>query len=308
MANAVQNAPKFQLGKLSAEEAERLASSFRPAWELDDAPFAQGNGLSAADVDALTAGVGVSPSIRGATERQPAELKVEELKTEVRAPRVPAPHEPKVEVAVDIEIEPDPAPTPAIPLVAQAQPQQQAQVQPAPVQASAQPTVRVVKPFTPPRAPPPVVRMSDADASSDYAPVKKSNTGLILGVVGVLCLGGAIFGIKSLMSGNSTKASTAQTATTSSPTHEEAHIPPPPDPGTAGTSAPTQVAHTAQPVQTAPTQTAEKVVDPPPTTHTAPTTVHNAGGAAHPTGGGTHPAGGGGGTKPAGHIVRDNPF
>src|SRR6516162_6045351 len=101
MANAAQT-PKLQLGKLSPEDAERLASTFRPIWDLDDAPFAQGSALSAADIDALAGGAGVSPSIRGTQQEQ-------EAKTEVTIPRasvpghVPAPDAPKVEIAVELD-------------------------------------------------------------------------------------------------------------------------------------------------------------------------------------------------------------
>src|SRR5678815_425931 len=99
MANAAQT-PKLQLGKLSPEDAERLASTFRPIWDLDDAPFAQGSALSAADVDALAGGAGVSPSIRG-TQHQQVIGAAMDAKAEVTIPRasvpghVPAPDAPK---------------------------------------------------------------------------------------------------------------------------------------------------------------------------------------------------------------------
>ena len=43
-------------GALSPEEAERLASSFRPSWELDEAPFTGAGTLSASDLLALQGG------------------------------------------------------------------------------------------------------------------------------------------------------------------------------------------------------------------------------------------------------------
>ena len=210
MANAAQNAP-LKIGKLSPEEAERISASFRPIWELDDAPFAHGNGLSAADIDALAAGAGVTPSIRG-TEQQ-LELKPEP-KTQTTIvtppPRVPAPDEPKVEIAIEVQ----PAPPPA-PVVAQARPQQ--------VPAS-QPPRRA---YTPPRPPPAPVKMNDASASADFAAVKKSNTGLILGAIGVVVLIGGIIGVRTLMSDSKSSTSTATTATTSEPTQEATHTAPP---------------------------------------------------------------------------------
>ncbi|HEY1957062.1 MAG TPA: hypothetical protein VGH28_15690 [Polyangiaceae bacterium] len=298
MANAAHNAP-LKIGKLSPEEAERISASFRPIWELDDAPFAQGNGLSAADVDALAAGAGVAPSVRGS--EQVLELKPEELKTDVGTasgfaqttrmtppPRVPAPDEPKVEIAIDI-VEPPPPPR-----VAEARPQ--------PVPTSQAPTV-ARKPYTPPRPPPAPVKMQDANASADFVPVKKSNTGLILAAVGVVVLVGGIFGVRSMMSDSSKASTSTATTATSEPTQEATHIPPPPPdtaPATTNVAA-TAATQTQQAVQEpAPTHTAEP---PPVETHTAhvappPThvAVHTAPHVAHP-----HASG-------KSTIVRDNPF
>jgi hypothetical protein len=295
MANAAQT-PKLQLGKLSPEDAERLASTFRPIWDLDDAPFAQGSALSAADIDALAGGAGIAPSVRGTQEQQ-------EPKTEITSPKasipgfVPAPDAPKVEISVELDSADLVTATPA-PAVAQA-----------PSAAAA--TVR--KPYTPPRPPPQAINMRDAESSSEFAPVKKSNTGIIIGLVAVVAIVGGIFGVKAIMSGD--KAQSGNKASTSQTNREEGtHIPPPPEVGATET-APTQT-------QAAPVVTAKPTADslitkefpgsnttsaPPATTHTTTaaihTATHNAGG------GGTHPAGGGG-TKPTGKpaIVRDNPF
>jgi hypothetical protein len=288
MANAAHNAPKLKIGNLTPEEAERLASTFRPVWELDDAPFAQGSALSASDVDALGAGAGVAPSVRNNEQH----YGTFEIKTQVTPPpRVPGPAEPKVEIAVDVE--PEPAPPPPQ-VVAQAQPQPQPQAAPR-------------RAYTPPQAPPTPVRMSrDAAGSGEFVPVKKSNTGLILAVIGVVAIVGGIVGLRAMMSGS--KASTATTATTSEPTHEAttAAIPPPP-PETAATQPqqatpePTAKAtETAAPVETAPP------THPAVTHHTAPApTAAVTHAATHPT---THHAGHT--THHGGHatIVRDNPF
>ncbi|HEY2365629.1 MAG TPA: hypothetical protein VGH87_04545, partial [Polyangiaceae bacterium] len=209
MANAAQT-PKLQLGKLSPEDAERLASSFRPIWDLDDAPFAQGSALSAADIDALAGGAGVSPSIRGTEQTHSAAAGAAlESKSEVTIPRpsvpghVPAPDAPKVEIAVELDTADLVTATPApVEAVAQARPQASA----------AAATVR--KPYTPPRPPPQSVNMRDPDASSDLAPVKKSNTGIIIGAVAVVAIIGGIFVVKA-MTGDKTqsdaKTSTSQT-------------------------------------------------------------------------------------------------
>ncbi len=282
MANTAQNAPKFQIGKLSAEDAERLATSFRPAWELDDAPFAQANGLSPADIDALAGGAGIAPSVRNALEPAAPAPATFELKTAAQA-TVPA--EP---IDVEVDIEPDVAPQ-----IAQARPQA--------ASTSTAPTSR--RPYTPPKPPPRAVNMRDVD-SGEYAPVKKSNTGLIIGVVAVLGLGGAIFGIRALMSDSKT-ATTAPTATTA--THEETHIPPPPD--TVATQPPVQQAATQAPTQTAAAPTTKPVE----TTAPAPThaVVTNVVAPVHTAAsGGTHAGGHAAGGAPTHHptIVRDNPF
>ena len=298
MANAAQSAPKLKLGQLSPEEAERLAASFRPIWELDDAPFAQGNGLSAADIDALSAGAGIAQSVRGTEQKNAATFEARPVPAPTPG-HVPAPDAPKVEIAVDIEMHTEVTPPP--PQVAQAAPQV------APQASSQAPTV-ARKPYTPPRPPPAPVKMSRADASADFVPVKKSNTGIILAVVGVLVIVGGIFGVRSMM--NSTKTSTASTASTSEPTQEKTNIPPPPDTAAAAaTQQTTQPADTHQaapppPAETdteAPAPTHHASAPPPPThvavAHTAPPPTHATTHAApHPHTGG-HAA-----------IVRDNPF
>lgn len=309
MANAAQT-PKLQLGKLSPEDAERLASTFRPIWDLDDAPFAQGSALSAADVDVLAGGAGIAPSIRGTQHQQ------QEPKTEVTSPRasvpghVPAMDAPKVEISVELDpadlVTATPAPVQQ-PQVAQARPQQ-------PSASSAAATTR--KPYTPPRPPPQSINM--ADASSDFAPVKKSNTGIIIGIVAVVAIVGGIFGVKAVMSGDKTQS--GNKASASETNHQEGtHIPPPPEVAATqeATAAPAQTqAPVAKPVVTNDSPIVKEfpgsstTTSAPATTHNTTTAIHQT----HPAGGGggattTHTASGGGG-KPAGKpaIVRDNPF
>lgn len=303
MANAAQT-PKLQLGKLSPEDAERLASTFRPIWDLDDAPFAQGSALSAADIDALAGGAGVSPSIRGTQQQQ-------EPKTEVTIPRasvpghVPAIDAPKVEISVELDsaelVTATPAPV-VQPQVAQARPQQP---------AAAAATVR--KPYTPPRAPPASINM--ADASSDFAPVKKSNTGIIIGLVAVVAIIGGIFGVKAMMSGDKTQS--GNKASSSETNHQEGtHIPPPPEVAATQetTAAPTQTqAPVAKPVVTNDSPIVKEFPGsnttsaPPATTHATTTAIHQT---THTAGGGGTTTHAGGGGKPPGKpaIVRDNPF
>jgi len=178
MANTLQMVP----GKLTPEEAERLAASFRPAWELDDAPFAQGNSLSAADIDALGGG-GLNAEVAKA------------------APTVTVPKRAHVDTApaeaviVDVDIASAPAPAPIVAKPASQRPQ-------APVAA--------------------------ADASDEYMPVKKSNTGIFIGVGAVVALLLVGVGVKVMMGGKDDSkpaTSIAQPAQTSETTPR---IPPPP--------------------------------------------------------------------------------
>lgn len=292
MANAAHNAPKLQLGKLSAEDAERLASTFRPVWELDDAPFAplpQGSALSAADVDALGAGAGVTPSVRSAVDEQSNPDQrggTYELKPQA-APRVPAPDEPKVEIAVELEAESEPVPAVAAP------PRAPATLPPAP------------RSHTPPKAPPVPVRMNDVAGSGAFVPVKKSTTPIVLVAVGAVALLAIVFGVHAMTGGS--KTTTAATAT-AAPTHvETTTIPPPPPvappqtetPVAAQPAATHEIAApaTAEPTHEAPPRPTAEAQRPPAhgvavtprVTHAAPTATHR----------GSH-----------GHstIVRDNPF
>ncbi len=299
MANAAQT-PKLQIGKLSPEDAERLASTFRPIWELDDAPFAQGSALSAAEIDALSAGAGVAPSVRQTDVVVAAAKPVP-----VSMPgHVPAPDAPKVEVSIELDpadfvtATPPPAQAPA-PVVAEARPQ--------PPQA---PPAR--KPYAAPRPPPEPVNMRDVGGSGEFVPVKKSNTGIILGVVAVVAIIGVVIGVK-VMGGEKTGTADKTNTSSTSPGHEETtHIPPPPEatqvqaqaPTATQTQAPAPVATVAKtndspivkefPTTTAPTHTQATATNVAAPVHTAHTVATH-------TGGGTKPT-----SKPG--IVRDNPF
>src|ERR1700678_4438006 len=56
----------FENAPLTPDDLERLATAFRPSWELDEAPFTGAGSLSAADVQALQAG-GTHADVRAAT-------------------------------------------------------------------------------------------------------------------------------------------------------------------------------------------------------------------------------------------------
>src|SRR4051794_41750077 len=59
------NGVGMEPGDLSAEDAERFASEFKPSWELDEAPFAAGSAKATDDLHALT-GNGVNADVAAA--------------------------------------------------------------------------------------------------------------------------------------------------------------------------------------------------------------------------------------------------
>jgi hypothetical protein len=61
------NASTFVGTRLTAEDAERLAATFRPSWELDQAPFTGPGSLSEADVHALRS-EGTHADVRAAVQ------------------------------------------------------------------------------------------------------------------------------------------------------------------------------------------------------------------------------------------------
>ena len=271
----------IQLGRLSADDAERFASMFRPAWELDDAPFASGTKLSANEMDDLAGSGGID---------------IEIVEASAVAPHFPPRSLGAPPAAQSVEIQLDPTPPPARP------------VAPAPV--AARPPVPVsapvaARPQPQAYAPPPrPVSMTD----DDLAPPKKSSMGIFIGVGVVVALVGAGVVAKFALGGGGDKTSTTTTQTA---THEEPRIPPPPaavettPPVATATAAKTTTAA----VDTTPVATAPVATTPP--LPVAATTHAAAGGATAPrptaTGAAT--------TKPIATtkpnksgIVRDNPF
>ena len=59
------SAPAFASGRLTPEDAERLAATFRPSWEVDDTPFAGLGTPAGADFRALKSGATLA-DVRGA--------------------------------------------------------------------------------------------------------------------------------------------------------------------------------------------------------------------------------------------------
>ena len=118
---------------------------------------------------------------------------------------VPALDAPKVEIAVDL----DPAD-----LVSATPPPARSPL-PSSHRRARKPQAPFARPYTPPRPPPEPVVMRDAGGTGDFVPVKKSNTGLIIGAVAVLAIVGGVIGVK-VMGGDKTasanKTSTSQTS------------------------------------------------------------------------------------------------
>ena len=272
----------LQLGRLSADDAERFAAMFRPAWELDDAPFASGTKLSANEMDELAGSGGID---------------IEIVDASAVAPHFPPKSLGAPPAAQSVEIQLDPTPPPARP------------VAPAPV--AARPPVPVsapvaARPQPQAYAPPPrPVSMTD----DDLAPPKKSSMGIFIGVGVLVALVGAGVVAKFAMGGGSDKTSTTATQTA---THEEARIPPPPaavdttpvDTATAAKTTTAAVA-TTPPVATAPVAT---TAPPPPVTATHVAAGGNTA-APRPTATGAATTKPIATTKPnKSGIVRDNPF
>ncbi|MGD0525780.1 MAG: hypothetical protein ABSE49_11585 [Polyangiaceae bacterium] len=337
MAHPADIAPKtpaaFASGRLSPEEAERLAATFRPSWELDDAPFTGPGTMSEADATALQGG-GVHADIRAVAQ---AGHGVSSYASNGAHPAPPPTqsHEPENSVIIDRTITADATPAPSPKPVAAARPAGSTilGMAPAPQPASvppqaAAPAPVLARPPTPGRPVAPAFNMSGpaakprpkpaaaVDLDEGY-PKKQGKTGLWvgLGVGGVAVLGLVIWLVAS--SGGPDKAAAAQpepTATATKAADDKlSAIPPPPPATTAAAAAPTADTPPA-PTVAATTPPAATVTAPIPTTPV--TALPQAAPArpapvvqARPSYGGSAPA-----ARPAGKprngqtIVRDVPF
>jgi hypothetical protein len=337
MAHPADIAPKaFASGRLSPEEAERLASTFRPSWELDDAPFTGAGNLSEADLRALQGG-GTHSDVRAVAGGHTGNNA--HASNGAHAPPAPTQsHEPENSVIIDRTITADAAPAPSPKPVAARPPGSTILgMAPAPIQApqpasvppqAAAPAPMLARPPTPGRPVAPAFNMSGpvakprpkpaaaVDLDEGY-PKKQGKTGLWvgLGVGGVAVLGLVIWLVAS--SGGPDKAAAAQpepTATATKAADDKlSAVPPPPPATTAAAGAPTADTPPA-PTAAATVPPAATVTAPIPTTpvtalpqaappHAAPVVQ------ARPSYGGSAPA-----ARPAGKprngqtIVRDVPF
>jgi hypothetical protein len=234
--------------RLTPEDAEKLAATFRPSWELDDAPFAGPAAFADAELPALRGG-GTQADVRGAVQALNG--------THAPAPATVLENEPTSSVILGGGIDAEDPPTvvqrpPADPGAAA-----KAMSAPATTPAILVPTRAAPAAPSPPRhvaAGPRIVPASDADRLP-----KRSRLGLWLG------LGAAGIGIVIgawLAAGSGDKRDAAAppvdtpVVTTASP------IPPPPPPTETAQTAPPAVQATAAPPT--PPPPAAAIPEPPP--------------------------------------------
>jgi len=277
MAHPADPSPKgpvaFTHARLSPEEADRLASMFRPSWELDDAPFTGAGTLSAADMQALQGG-GVRADLRAAAAGSPFGTNGN------GAHAAPAPQAQEPASSVVIDQGPRPAPLAAkgtmmgigvqLPAAPPTAPLPEAPLSRPPSRPSQRPLAPSFQIGPPtPRAQPVVA----APSASDVQPYpKKSQMGLWigLGAAAVILLGVGIWAVAS--SGGEKPAAPAATATaTAKPTEDKLSSVPPPPPATATAAAATTTA-AAVPVPPPPPATTT-VAAAPPAVPTAPVTA-----------------------------------
>jgi hypothetical protein len=334
MAHPADSGPKapgaFAHGRLSPEDADRLAAMFRPSWELDDAPFSGPGTLEPSEIRALQGG-GVHAEVRAVAQSQSYATNGAHA-----PPPATTSGEPEDSVVIDRSITAqDIAPTSA-PRAVQARPTNTVMgmapppavqaVQPAPppapaVPASLPPAPVASKPPPPsqrPKAPqftvgpptPPKARPVSVDLEAGYP--KKSKTPLYagLGVGGVALLALVIWAVSG--SSSSDKSATPAPTTTQTVEDKLAAVPPPPPPTTPPPVTAAATATTPPPATTvaaappAPAPVPQTAVTALPTA--APVPTHAAAYVAPRTYGG-----GGGAARPAGKsgkatIVRDVPF
>jgi hypothetical protein len=265
----------FEASGLSPEEAERFAAAFKPSWELDEAPFAEGGAaLRNGDLDALEAG-GVRE-----VHRQSDSARA------YTAPAHPPParvetHEPEVSVIIDRSITAPPdvrAPVAALP-----------------------PSV-VAPAVSPNRVVAPVARSRfNADESLQLpTALKKSNKGLFIGLGAAATAAVLVFAVRAAMSSPDEPApaaaaagTTAISAVAPAKSATGASAPPPP----AAAAPPLmQVSSLPQSRSVAPPAPPAPAAAPRPASHAAAPPVHHA----PPPRSAPKPASGG--------IVRDVPF
>jgi hypothetical protein len=341
MASPADSAPKaqgaFANSRLSPEEAERLAATFRPSWELDEAPFTGPGSFSASEVHALQGG-GTNADVRAvahatngthapATSAASAQQEVENsviidrtitAQDLAQAKQTNRPGGTILGMTAPVAVQAAPQAAPA----------------PAPVQPSKPPSKppisrRPAAPsfnVAPPAQPQAKARPKAASVDLETGYPKKSKTGLWVGIAAAaaLVLGGGIWLVASSSSGDEKAA--APVPTVNKPLEDKlSAVPPPPETAAAQTAAPAPAATTPP---AAATTTVAAATLPTPAPAPVPTTpipstpvtslpqaatpapTHVAAVAPRPNYGGSAPAPAArpGGRKSGQTIVRDVPF
>jgi hypothetical protein len=260
-------------GEVSAEDAESLAAQFRPAWELDEAPFAAGAPVAGSDVDALAQPGGANVAPAAAAELAPpppaptfaagstilgAGPSPAALEAAIAAAPAASPAGPgmnggsKTMLGMAAPIMPPPAPAVAqpaqitAPVLAVAQPAQPAP----PVAVISEPDRPLIRSERPPAmgvgvsasraARPavvrPIVEAQNAGASDEYAVPRKSNLPMIAGISAVLVALAGVGIAAKFAFGSDPPAPTSQTAsqTGTGTVRPKNDIPPPAEPTSTG--------------------------------------------------------------------------
>jgi hypothetical protein len=242
---AFENAPP------TPEDLERLATAFRPSWELDEAPFTGAGALSAAEVQALQGG-GTHADLRAAAQMassafppartvatvEPVESIVVAQPAAAAPPPPPPPPPAPVAVAAQWSAPAGPsyAPVPAAPQVV---------AQPSAAALEAMAATRIL-----PRrvAPAPAMRPRVESVGSDMVRLRPSRKPLWLGL-GALAVVAAGVGAWASMSPSTDKSVPSLPAVAETASHAGPDFPAPSQPSDwkavaapAATTAPTQVA------------------------------------------------------------------
>jgi hypothetical protein len=275
----------------TADELERLATAFRPSWELDDAPFTGAATFSAADIRALQ-GSGPNADLRAAASQplngaqhlapkpmalqeaaaapsvivdaMPAAIKAPQAAPPLFAPHVPAAPPPPVVAGRPLS-SPPPPPSPwAPPPGYEQQPR---------TQSRAPSSTRTTTTVPPSRTRAPAV---DVESSTSFRQPPKKGLWIGLSVAAVVVGGAAVWAL----SGSPEKPEVPAVVRTAKPAAQEtkvSSIPPPPPETSTAQAAPAPAVPAAAPVTATPVAAVPVAALPvaPATAMAAPPAPHN---------------------------------
>jgi hypothetical protein len=247
------NPPKgpapFEKAPLTPDDLERLATAFRPSWELDDAPFTGAGSLSAGDIRALQGG-GTHAEVRATA--------LTAVQGSLAPARVLAAAEEPAKVVIDPGlVAPPPSVRPPAPNVVLSSPGPWAAAAPVPVAAPAGPALAPgsKSPSMPPLKPrvsaggpaPRASLATDPSLTSLSAFNAKKSKGLLIGGgVGAVAVVGLIVWLASGSSSTAEKPIVTPIASATAREPVQPSIPPPsPEPATTAANPPSQVAQHA---------------------------------------------------------------